>query len=926
MSNQHDSGDFSTPRQAPGSQSLNPTTPPPPRVLAVGARWATADGEAWGNLAVPLARAVIPRYVNTFNHRGGYNSLRRRGRKYIDENGNECEFDKVTTRKRRVAFSTVVGHFEAGLVRPRHTEGDHLIWRPTRVVGFHAINPADDTSLWTTHEVDAHDGPADNLDGMLAEYERLRSFGLWPVLWTSDDKGGLHQDILYAHAVPSHVAYAFGQWLEGKALEFGLPAKGEGFPKQPFVKDRMPFGSWCRLFGPHHTRDIWCKVYDGRRWLEGTEAALYVIALLSRGGDDPKLLPQEVLDLAAEILAADQAGQAETRAPRGDGEPRRPRTVRVEVPGRDGVPRGGGGEGDGTIGPGGRYPFLSKVCVAMRHDGATDDEILARLRDINAKRCRPMKDDAELVEIVRGVAERHAKGVKEICVRFGKGWAFFRMTATADDLAPLVADDPDLRPTLDDLARRGAAGEDVRKGYDALADELRRRQTKREAEEAARREQTPEARARRKFAEKCEREHSQRLRETGQRREQERAGGTTAPGWASLRSWLNDFRRRHLARLPRCGKTTDHRYVSRDDRHDQAVGSPPCGRSGRCDFCFGRARVDQVARVVACLLQRSPPLGGGVNPADPEAGQRKAAAVERDEASPDDPVNKFCRTYAETNPDEHHYWAPRMYHADHRPEDWPARMRRDPGTTFYRWEGKAGKALKAAQQRHLRAVRGENGRRFDAGEEPLRLGGVVFIGGSRHDPLAHCVIISEVEFAGTVPVTLGEAVREVIRLGDGLGQRPRNIERLAGWRKMYDPPLYDDVGTVDKAGDDTPDAELDDRQTERYGMTLAILLAAGCIIVEKAKGKTTGLETFLPGCKVEFKIPERWGKEELELLDLYLCVLREVPPETLDKIGKQWREAAARDDVSDLTPPVDQSRHVNTPAGGHSAPQAPSGP
>jgi hypothetical protein len=270
--------------------------------------------------------------------------------------------------------------------------------------------------------------------------------------------------------------------------------------------------------------------------------------------------------------------------------------------------RHGVGDGDEILYPGQRYPHLSKVAVAMRHEGASDDEILDRLRDINAKRCRPMKTDADLADIVDGVGERHARGVKQVMIRLGPTESYvFRMDATAEQLADLVADDPDLKPALEDLARRAQAGEDVVKLYHALGDELSRRRAQREAEAAARREQSPEAVADREHAEKCERAYWQGIRESEQRR-RETAKGRALSVLEKLMVWRSDYYRRYHKRWGWCGRVGDAAFVRRDNPHKCFCCGMNCKKTALCDRCHASARTRQTLRAVLGPLASTPPV------------------------------------------------------------------------------------------------------------------------------------------------------------------------------------------------------------------------------------------------------------------------------------------------------------------------------
>jgi hypothetical protein len=942
------SAEGQAPRQAPGTNGQPDSPLTPPCVLPVGARWATPEGEQWGSLAFPLARAVVPQFLNTFSHHGGYNSLRKRGTKYVDDGGKEQEYGKVTTRKKRLDFCTVLDHFEAGLVGPGVTEEDYLNLRPTLVVGPHAANEVTDTSKWTTAEVDAHAGPTDNEGGIVAIYEMQRSWGFPVLLWGSDDKGGFHDDLLFAYPIPTYLAFAVGAWMKPMWQKFGLPKPFETFPKQPFVAGRMPFGSWCRMIGPHHSKNIWPPVWDGKRWLRGTEAALYVIELLGKGGGDPKLLPKEILDLAAEILAADRAGQDASRHPRGDGEPRRPKSVRVEADYGDA--RGGGGvtrNAEGKIEDGhGRRAFLNGAAFAMRQEGLDYDAIIARLRLLNAENCDPPKHDADLVKIARDICNEVAKGVKKITVSFGL--SCFYVFRADDPPAELVAGHPDLVPVLDGLKQRAQAGEDVAQAYADLGKELQRRrdkvvpggeiplapwETPEQRAELRRmlgpkaaeslRQRTPEEEAEERAREKMRREGWAGQREQRHREEEakksaeEHAHRQRAEArWGPLRAWVAKFRHRHSARHPRCGRMKDHLFESAGDRCVFLVGTVPCGSASACDFCFGRRRTLQVACVVACLYRKTPFLGSEPDPDDPDAAFLRYEAIKDGSVDPDSAAAaliNFCRPFAVTDPAGHRYHAVRLYSDDDGPEKWKDEVYRDPAAVMQWWTGTVA-TLEAAEVRLRRAVDDENGRRFGRGERPLAFGGARFCEGNPHDPKTVCHIVSEVMFAGTRPVSLADSVKEVIRLGDTLPRYGRVIERLKGWRKLYAPKQYRDRGAVAEAAADTPDDELGREQVKRYKLTYGIVKACGCKVIAPKGAPRSG--TFLPEGQLRFEAPAFWRDEERELLIDYLGNLREPPPMTLDKLAALYRAQTAAEAGVGIAP---QGGEKPTPRPGSSA-------
>ena len=168
-----------------------------------------------------------------------------------------------------------------------------------RVIGIHLIS-LENTCKSVKIDIDAHpDGDtselaAKNLTIALGICDRARAIGLTPLLTDSNGKGGYHLEIILSAAIPSQDANHFGLWL---ARGFN-PNKKDGievFPKRSDRETEKGFGGgWVRLYGKHHKRDHWTKVYDFERaaagfnpWFEGEEA---IAAILRHCGDDPTLV------------------------------------------------------------------------------------------------------------------------------------------------------------------------------------------------------------------------------------------------------------------------------------------------------------------------------------------------------------------------------------------------------------------------------------------------------------------------------------------------------------------------------------------------------------------------------------------------------------------------------------------------------------
>lgn len=187
------------------------------------------------------------------------------------------------------------------------------------VVGPHAIAPGDaPTGRWAGADIDAHQDEAKSeavceRNKRYAEhlFRKLAALGFRPLLATWG-AGSFHIWVLFAADLPGPVLRAFGQWLVSDAGAFGFPKKVECYPKQAEVPTGK-FGSWLRLVGRHHTRDVWAEVFDGTSWLEGAAAVAHVLSLT---GDAPGLIPAEARRVAQSAPGANGKHRTEPRRDR----------------------------------------------------------------------------------------------------------------------------------------------------------------------------------------------------------------------------------------------------------------------------------------------------------------------------------------------------------------------------------------------------------------------------------------------------------------------------------------------------------------------------------------------------------------------------------------------------------------------------------
>jgi hypothetical protein len=162
------------------------------------------------------------------------------------------------------------------------------------VIGLHTTSP-ENTSLWGATEVDWHGegstAPQLNEAAAISWYGKLRERGFHPLLTDSNGKGGYHLRAFFRAPGPTPRVFGFLQWLVSDHERYGLPTPPELFPKQERIGPGR-FGNWLRCPGRHHTADHWSRVWDGKRWLECSEAVTFILGL---EGDSPDLLVSDMI-------------------------------------------------------------------------------------------------------------------------------------------------------------------------------------------------------------------------------------------------------------------------------------------------------------------------------------------------------------------------------------------------------------------------------------------------------------------------------------------------------------------------------------------------------------------------------------------------------------------------------------------------------
>jgi hypothetical protein len=259
-----------------------PQEPPPGPTPGTGRGGTPAD--AWARYAPELADFAWRRLVNRSDVWGSYNPVEDRDRIVTRPDGSQTKLGASCTRPAKSKRGKVL--------LTRATLEHHFRARgPQEVVGLHSTSP-ENTSLWGALDIDHH-GPAGtfpevNWRAALHWYRVLARHGFRPLLTDSNGAGGYHLRILLDAPAPTARVFHFLKRLAADHARLGMAAPPETFPKQASVSAGR-FGNWLRLFGRHHTREHWSRVWGGSRWLDGAAAVEFILALRP---DPVALLPE----------------------------------------------------------------------------------------------------------------------------------------------------------------------------------------------------------------------------------------------------------------------------------------------------------------------------------------------------------------------------------------------------------------------------------------------------------------------------------------------------------------------------------------------------------------------------------------------------------------------------------------------------------
>ena len=189
-----------------------------------------------------------------------------------------------------------------------HFRGDDV----GNLISLHTTSK-NNQSRWIVLDLDSPKNPTPSdkektLNFAINRHDKLIKMGFSPLLEDSDGDGSYRIWIWFKKPVSTEKLFKFCQSLIADYRDFELAIPPEIFPKQPVLKPGQ-IGNCVRLFGRHHTRDHFSKIWnpDNKTWLENEQA---IQRLLATTGDDPALIPAP-----AEVPAPPKSG-AQAPAPK----------------------------------------------------------------------------------------------------------------------------------------------------------------------------------------------------------------------------------------------------------------------------------------------------------------------------------------------------------------------------------------------------------------------------------------------------------------------------------------------------------------------------------------------------------------------------------------------------------------------------------
>ncbi len=210
----------------------------------------------WHERAAELAQWTMSHLVNRTDVWGRYLAKRQRQGEFGFRNNAITAPFRDERGKVFLGVSSLEKHFKT-----RNVGG---------VLGLHSTS-ADLTSRWLAIDIDLHDdddlsvSPQGNFVAAQFWRESLVEKGCDPILLDSNGKGGFHLLLLFAEPMETASVNSVGKTLVADFEKRGLDTRPEIFPGSPKWDH---YGDWLRLFGRHHTREHYTRVWNDEPWAE----------------------------------------------------------------------------------------------------------------------------------------------------------------------------------------------------------------------------------------------------------------------------------------------------------------------------------------------------------------------------------------------------------------------------------------------------------------------------------------------------------------------------------------------------------------------------------------------------------------------------------------------------------------------------------
>jgi hypothetical protein len=153
------------------------------------------------------------------------------------------------------------------------------------VLGLHSASP-DQSSRWLAFDIDLHDADdlsissLDTFGAARQIFDRLRALSLDPLLMDSNGIGGFHVLAIFDGPKETRSVNAVAKDIADDYEALGLDHRPEVFPGKPRWEH---YGDWLRLFGRHHSREHYTRVWNDEPladdpWLVGHDAIDRILA------------------------------------------------------------------------------------------------------------------------------------------------------------------------------------------------------------------------------------------------------------------------------------------------------------------------------------------------------------------------------------------------------------------------------------------------------------------------------------------------------------------------------------------------------------------------------------------------------------------------------------------------------------------------